>query len=233
MTITCVGYKGYVGSEVFFRLKLLGLKPFGVDKGDVMPKSDITIHLASNIYGRTTKDFRSEIELTEEIVLKTKKKIVYTSSAAVYGNSRKPCRENQKLNPINEYGQAKVLMEHLITDCFSGKHSILRLANVYSREATHGFVSNLLKGQRTLYDRGQRTRDYVHLNDVVCVIIEAALTDKWNGIYNIGTGQSHQAREILKRLSGKTPVFKKKDEIERSVFDVGKARRKGFRPFEI
>ena len=231
--ICVVGFKGYIGSEVFFRLRMMGLNPIGVDMGDTMPKSDITINLSSNIYGQKPEDFLPEIERTKEVITRTSQKIIYTSSAAVYGNCDKPCREKQELNPINDYGKAKLTCEKLIQNCFKGKHSILRLANVYSKEADHGFVANLLRYDNTLYDHGQRIRDYIHLHDVVRVIIEAALTDKWNGIYNIGTGKGQMAKAIFKRLSKEKPLYVKKKEIEYSVLDIRKAWLNGFRPFEI
>jgi nucleoside-diphosphate-sugar epimerase len=233
MKILCTGYKGYIGSEVFFRLQLLGLNPIGVEKGDTLRKADVIIHLAANIYGFGEDFVKDEIRLTKEVV-KHANKVVFTSSAAVYGDCLKPCRENQELNPFNDYGTAKMSCEELIKN--SGiDYTILRLANVYSKEASHGFVSNILEGETILYSDGQRTRDYVHLHDVASVIIESALTDKWKGTFNIGTGKTLSSHELFDRLytGKKKPAYKDRREVEHSCLDISRAKSKGFKPFTI
>lgn len=231
MKILVTGYKGYIGSEVFFRLKLLGLDPIGVEKNEPVTPADVIIHLACNLYGAGEEYIQNELWMARDVCGKTKK-IVFTSSAAVYGNSTEPCQENQVRRPINDYGRAKVQAESsIMTRCKN--YSILRLGNVYSKEADHGFISNLLKGGQILYGDGARSRDYVHLHDVVNVIIEAALTDKWKGIYNIATSTSITSKELFERFSKKTPIMKPKVEIEDSCLDISKARANGFSPFTI
>ncbi len=234
MKILVLGAKGYIGSEIMLYLEMMGLRPMGFDKGDkILPESDITIHLASNIYGTKKEDFTAEIDLTMEVIKKTKQKIIFTSSAAVYGNSSKPNKEDQELTPINDYGRAKALIEDIIKYSFDGDYTILRLANVYSSDADHGFIANILNGGNILYSKGERVRDYVHLDDVIKVILEATLSDKWNGIYNISTGKGIKARDLFERLSKKKPIFKNKDEIEISILDNSKAKKNGFNPFTI
>ncbi len=232
MKIEVMGYKGFIGSEVFFRLQLLGLKPIGVDKGDKLKPADVIIHLAcSDLEGEGEKYIRTEIKMAYEAA-KAAKKVVFTSSAAVYGNWEYRCKEDQEFAPINDYGRAKMMAENNVMK-YCKNYSILRLGNVYSREADHGFMSIILGGGQTLYGDGFRSRDYVHLHDVVNVIIEAALTDKWQGIYNIATGKATPAIELFKRLSRKKPIFEPKDEIEDSCLDISKAKANGFEPFTI
>lgn len=231
MKIICTGSSGYIGSEVMFRLKLMGLKPIGVDIRDKLQKADVIIHLATDLSGSGI-DYKMKEQALTETVCKMANKVVFTSSAAVYGNVKKPAKETDPLQPISDYGQAKVWCEEIIQKELK-KYSIFRLANVYSKDATHGFISNLLAGGNILYDKGQRIRDYVHLSDVVKVLIEAALTDKWQGIYNIGTGKSLSAKQIYKRLTNRKPIFKDRIEIEESLFDVSKAKNNGFDPFTL
>ncbi len=231
MKILLTGSAGYIGSEVLFRLKMKGLTVFGCDKGDPVMPSDVTIHLASDIYGTQKKDFLPEIELTKKILRTTKRKIIFSSSAAVYGDGYAPSKENQLLRPINEYGKAKMLIEQLIKDCFKGRYSIFRLGNVYSKNAIHGFVKNVLSGGNTLYNHGEGIRDYVELRDVVDVIVDAALNDLgWLGTYNIATGVGHSAKKIFQRLTTRKPISKEKPEIKKSILDITKAKQLGFSP---
>lgn len=231
-TIVVLGHAGYIGSEVFFRLQLMGFDPIGIEKGDRLRKADVVIHLACTDLGGNTPQFvEEEIALCEKVCKKAGK-IIFTSSAAVYGNGDKPNVEDQILMPINDYGRAKMACEQVIQTEMKN-YTIFRLANVYSKEATHGFISNLLNGDSTLYAKGKRTRDYVHLDDVVRVLIEATLTDKWQGIYNIGTGKQTSAKDIFKRLSLKKPILSDREEIEDSCLDITKARNNGFNPFSL
>ena len=239
--ICVTGSAGYIGSEVMFRLRMMGFKPSGFDKTNKrLPEADITIHLASNIYGTKKEDFIDEIDLSRRVIKNTKQKIIFTSSAAVYGDSNRPNTEDQELTPINEYGKAKALIEYMIKSGFNGDYSILRLGNVYSKDATHGLVSNILKGETIRYNNGKGIRDYVHLHDVVTVIIEAALTNKWKGIYNISTGKGTLTKHIHRRLlnpdlvgTNKKWILRKKIEIKKSVLDISKAKKNNFKPFTI
>lgn len=239
--ICVTGSAGYIGSEVMFRLKMMGFKPIEFDKTNKrLPDADITIHLASNIYGTKKEDFLDEINLSRKVIKNTRKKIIFTSSAAVYGDSNKINTEDQELAPINEYGKAKALIEYMIKSGFNGDYAILRLGNVYSKDATHGVVSDILKGKNVRYNNGKGIRDYVHLHDVVTVIIEAALTNKWRGIYNISTGKGTLTKHIQRRLlnpelvsTKKKWVLRKKKEIRKSVLDISKAKKNNFKPFTI
>ena len=233
MKTTVTGFRGYLGQRVFFKLKMLGLNPVGVDWGDKVSQSDVIVHLAARM-DDTPEMLANNVGITLEVV-KNADRIVFTSSAAVYGDYPKEVKikETDKLNPVGLYGHTKRFEEMMIRE-FVENYSILRLANVYSHDATHGVVALLLKGDRVLYDKGAKTRDYVLVDDVVDVIVEAVLTKKWQGIYNIGTGKATSSLELFKRLCpDKKPIFKMKNEITHNCLDITKAEKNGFRPFRI
>ena len=49
------------------------------------------------------------------------RKIVFSSSATIYGNSADiPLKENSEINPINTYGRTKVVIEELLNDIYVG-----------------------------------------------------------------------------------------------------------------
>lgn len=78
------------------------------------------------------------------------KKIIFSSTAAVYGNPeglQSVIKESHETQPINPYGQSKLMAEQILKDAYQAfglRHIILRYFNVAG--ASHRYVN----GQRTL-----------------------------------------------------------------------------------
>ncbi|HDY86863.1 MAG TPA: NAD(P)-dependent oxidoreductase [bacterium] len=232
MKIVVTGHKGYIGREVLFLLHMMGYKPAGIDLesgGDVangLPKSDVVIHLATKWSGPGYIRYNTDIT---QIALKNTNKIVFASSSHVYGEVRL-ASEDFKLDPVTKYGKGKKLCEKLILR--SGiAYSILRLSNVYSLHDTHGIVGQFLKGDRTIHGTGSKIRDFVRLEDIVPVIVEAAISERWNDIYNLSTGSGISTKELFNRiLPGAEAEYvpSPEKELKRCVAANGKARMNGF-----
>ncbi len=57
--------------------------------------------------------------------------IVFSSSATIYGKSNKsPINENNKIEPINPYGNSKLAIETLLKDLFESRNKQLKIANL-------------------------------------------------------------------------------------------------------
>jgi len=169
------------------------------------------------------------------------KKVVLSSSAAVYGETNAhPVSEKEPLFPISPYAVSKVAGEQLAR-CFSEQYGLdtisLRYFNVYGPNQENGviprFCMSLLTNQRPLlYEGGVSTRDFVYVDDVVKANLLAAVSH-YGGEYNIGTGEPTSVLEVwnrLEELSGKTaisPVFvdARKGDIKHSCADIGKANK--------
>lgn len=236
LKIVVTGSHGYIGSEVVFRLKMLGFDPIGIDLKDGknvlrnMPTCDVVIHCASRL--DNDEDVIEYNVRTTEAVLKKAKRIVFLSSAAVYGDTFGAATENVPLTPINNYGESKLLCEKLIRKC-KIPYTIFRLSNVYSFHGLHGVIPEWLDGGDVINGDGKQIRDFVRLEDIVPVISEAAITSKWRGIYNLSSGKGIEIRELFKKLFPKEKsVYEDevKDEIQVSVLNSQKAQAKGFRP---
>lgn len=111
------------------------------------------------------------------------KKIVFSSSAAVYGTPRKiPIDENAELNPESPYGETKLLMEYLLKE-FVNNYGFKAVALRYFNAAgalhdcgedhhpeTHiipRFIKAGLKGENiTIFGDGSHRRDYIHIEDL-------------------------------------------------------------------
>lgn len=178
------------------------------------------------------------------------KKIVYASYVGVYGGPRyRPVDESHPVNPMSYYGISKHTIEHYLhVFCleYALRYVVLRYSNVYGpRQNSKGeagvvaiFTCQMLQGERpTIFGKGDKTRDYVYVSDVVTANL-LAMEKGENIIHNIGTGVETSDQEIFNLLAGLVgyhgsphyaPV--RKGEIYRIYLDYSKARKEmGWQP---
>lgn len=148
-------------------------------------------------------------------------KIIVISSAAVYGEGMKgkPHDENSSTNPISVYGKSKLEMENIIRE-FSKTTNlnsiILRLFNVYGKgqsDVYAGVIKKFVNSAQNskpvvIYGKGDQTRDFIHVNDVVEYIARAIknINGKKAEIFNIGTGKVISIKQLAKDIFS---IFKK------------------------
>ncbi|WP_347489293.1 SDR family oxidoreductase [Desulfoscipio sp. XC116] len=210
-------YKGDLRDEKFVRETLRAEKP------------DYVIHHAAQIDVQTSVDdpatdaainIIGTINLLEACRSCGVKKIVYASSAAVYGNPRYlPVDEEHSLQPLSGYGVSKHTVEHYLAvyrAIYGLDYTALRYANVYGpRQDATGeggvvatFTDRLLRGERCrIYGDGRQTRDFIFVGDVVRANLAALdMAGAANsGIYNISTGMPTSVNELydtLRQITG-------------------------------
>jgi len=164
-------------------------------------------------------------------------KVVYASSAAVYGELRKPAVEDMPLNPSNYYGYTKLEAEKECLRCSDSVDvSILRLFNVYGERARAGVVKKFLESaslRRPLivYGDGENVRDFVYVGDVVEAFYKAYVESSASGkIINIGSGRPVKIRELAEYIDEKTGVGisyrePRKNDVRYSVADISSAEK--------
>jgi len=172
------------------------------------------------------------------------KKIIYASSVGVYGEPKYlPLDENHPVNPISYYGISKHTAEHYLHLAHLQhmlSYVVLRYSNVYGpRQSPEGeagvvaiFTRQMLRGERpTIFGKGDKTRDYVHVSDVVTANL-LAMEGDGNGVYNLGTGVETSDQEMFNLLADLTgyqgnphyaPV--REGEIYKIYLDSSKARK--------
>jgi UDP-glucose 4-epimerase len=141
-------------------------------------------------------------------------RLVYSSSASVYGNARDvPMTEEHPFDNRSMYGATKIAGEQFLR-AFHEQHGLdyvaLRYMNVYGpRMDDKGvYVSVIVKvleriarGERpTIHGDGSQAFDFVHVSDVArcnLLAMEAAATD---AAYNVGTGIRTSIRELVDEL---------------------------------
>lgn len=145
------------------------------------------------------------------------KKIIFSSSAAVYGEPMDlPLKENHKVMPKNSYGISKAGAENYIelySKTFGLNYTILRYSNVYGpgqRSDNEGGVisifcrkiSNLKRIE--IYGDGNQTRDFVYIEDLMKANLYS-MTSKNNFISNVSSGKETKIIELanmIRKVSG-------------------------------
>jgi len=234
-----------------------------VSHGDRIAKwlegADVVFHLAAiTDYELSLKApslvNRNNILSTLEILRASPKgaKIVYTSSAAVYGEADElPVSEAHRTRPISPYGVSKLIAEnycYAYNRSFGLRTTCLRLFNVYGPGQSSGpyssvvtkFFKGLSEGEVTIYGDGSQIRDFVYIGDAVDALLMAAQNDETVGrTMNIGSGTATTVTDLLSIISeicDRPPAKiryegRRPGEISRSQADIALARKlMGFEP---
>lgn len=172
---------------------------------------------------------RNTLNLLQCCSLTGVNKIIFSSTAAVYGEPEKiPVTESTPTQPINPYGRSKLMSEWLIQDYAKAsdlKYVILRYFNVGGAEpsgrigqispnATHLIkvaCDAALKRRKELLifgtdfptPDGTAIRDYIHVEDLASAHLDALrYLEKANQseILNCGYGRGYSVREVVERV---------------------------------
>jgi UDP-glucose 4-epimerase len=172
------------------------------------------------------------LNLLEAMVAVGVKRIVFSSSAAVYGlPQRIPITEDHPLEPINAYGDSKLAFERMLFwyhQAHDFRYVCLRYFNVCGASEQHGedrkvethlipVAFEVALGRRDhveLYGTDYATRDgtcvrdYVHVVDVAKAhLLVLEHIDRLNArAYNLGTGTGYSNLEVLdtvRRVTGR------------------------------
>lgn len=150
-------------------------------------------------------------------------RIVYSSSAAVYGTpTRVPVKESDPTLPINPYGATKLAFEALLHAYHAayGLHATMfRYFNPYGPAEAHdpethavpNFITATLTGRPIpLYWNGQQTRDFFFVDDIARAHVMGLEHDGFH-VYNLGSGHAikvHDVVELIFKLAGKRTTIK-------------------------
>lgn len=146
------------------------------------------------------------VESLSEIPLK---KFIAAGSGEVYeGNP--PFSENSNISFKNPYVSSKLKMESFLLGAYQlygFPATILRLSVVYGpnqkgSQLIPSVISSLKKNQELLTTKGDQTRDFIYVEEVVDAIIQTMTIDGINGqIINIGSGMEIKIKNVLKEIA--------------------------------
>ena len=195
-------------------------------KGDILDlkklfsleKTDLIYHLAAQVvvpYSMENPliDFETNAKGTVQVLEKARKddaKVVFASSAAVYGNPTVfPTPEEYGFHPFSCYGLSKVVGEEycqMYQSQYGLDITIMRFANVYGSRChgvIHDFLDKIAKnpGKLEIIGTGLQSRDFVHVSDVVDALVTVGSEDFANGkTYNIGFGTTTSIIDLAKMM---------------------------------
>lgn len=198
-------------------------------------KIDIVIHLAAlKAVGDSIKaplDYYDNNVTGTLVLLRTMskfgcKKIVFSSSAAIYGNQQSPISEDAivGIGLENPYAKSKYMMEQVLSDLYISDNAwsivILRYFNPIGAHVS-GLLGDCLHSPTNVFPRilnamysgdkfviygndydtpdGTGVRDYIHITDLsdVHIMVLNKLDKEGVSIYNVGTDRGTSVLELL------------------------------------
>ncbi len=230
--------------------------------GGLLSRADYCFHMAALRINACAAEpaegfdamVRATFDLLELARARKIRKLIYSSSASVYGLARHfPTPETD--SPYDNrtfYGAAKLFGEQLLRSyyhMFGLDYVALRYFNIYGpRMDTEGRYTEVMikwldcirDGRRpAINGDGSTSMDFVYVRDVARANVLALLSDATNEVFNIGCRRETTLRELLEILlrangSDLDPIFMPEstvNPVSRRLAEITKAEEKlGFRP---
>ena len=240
--------------ETYWNDNAINVKADVNDKGfnNIVTNIDCIFHLAADIsipysienpvatYANNVHGLLNVLETARKNDIK---KVIFSSTAAIYGLTDKVCVETDAPDPLNPYSVSKLAGEQLMKmyhDLYGIQTVSLRYFNVYGpRQSNTGQYAPVVgifqkqkesNGALTIVGDGKQTRDFVHVSDVVSANMLVADRDV-NGVYNVGTGVEYSVNQIADLISDdQVYIPARVGEARRSVADISKIKSIGWRP---
>ena len=193
-----------------------------------IPKVDAVMHLAaiaSVVESINNPIFVNDVNVNGTMNIlefcrnKKIKKLVFTSSAAIYGDYDKKITEISPTIPTTVYGSTKLTGEQyckIYSNLFGINITVLRPFNIYGPNQNDAYAGVISKFMDRLNENkppiilgdGTQTRDFIHVDDVATAFYLALKHKKKKfDVFNLATGKSTTINELAKifLLSAKKP----------------------------
>ena len=216
MDIWVTGASGFLGRHVVEALVASDHRVFAVSRQETIapatalaisvndyaeiapePKA-VLVHLAENNLVGADQKRDEATELLDRLLEKPFDRVIYASSATVYGDQNPNANtEDQTITPNGGYAQAKAERERHV---LAQGGTVLRIANVYGPGMSNANVlsdiMSQLDGQDPVQVRDDTpVRDYIWAEDVGDAVLAIVNKGK-TGVYNIGSGVGVSVREL-------------------------------------
>ncbi len=187
----------------------------------------------------------------EEAARARAKKLIFSSSAAIYGDKPAiPTIESMPAEPKSPYAASKYEGErHCRAFTDEGRLATvsLRYFNVFGpyqdarseyTAAVPAFIEKAIKNEPiTIFGDGRQTRDLIYIKDVVAANAFFALKTQATGVFNVAIGRQITITDLALTIRNLTKSSSTIDygaerpgDVKHSVAGVDKIQRAGFRP---
>lgn len=221
---------------------------------------DYIFHLAAMISVPESMDKPQEcveintqglLTVLQEAAAAKVKKLVFSSSAAIYGdNPTVPKLETMLPEPKSPYAVTKLDGEYYCK-MFSEEGWLstasLRYFNVFGPRqdpssqyaaAIPIFIDRALRNETiTIFGDGRQTRDFIYVKDIVAANVHMAQSDSSMGVYNTAYGQSITITEIAQKiidLTGSKSTIEfgpvRSGDVKHSLASIDSITAAGFKP---
>lgn len=218
-------------------------------------KPEIVFHLAANAAENkaqfspidiTSRNWNTFINtLVSSLKAGEMKRIVVTSSIAVYGALQTPFKETNKPEPEDLYGISKLAMEEalkVLSKVHKFEYVITRPHNVYGprqnmtdpyRNVVTIFLNSLMKKKPYyIYGDGEQRRCFSYIEDIVDALFKCGFEDIHGKIFNIGADKDYSINElssIVQKITGinVSPIYLKErpQEVKIAIADHSLAKK--------
>jgi len=160
------------------------------------------------------------------------KRIVYSSSASVYGDALfTPMTEDHPFNNRTMYGATKIAGEQFLR-AFYEQHKLdyiaLRYMNIYGprMDDKGAYVSVIMKvldkiarnERPVIFGDGSQSYDFIHVTDIARANILAMTSDRTDAAYNVGMGVKTTINELVHLLLELTGSSLEPEHREQQMF---------------
>ena len=232
-----------------------------LDLEEILKGKDYVFHLAAKVSvpGSVEEPLdynENNIDATLKLLVACKnndvKKIVFSSSSAVYGeNLNMPLKESELPMPTSPYAAQKASGELYLKSFYESyglNYVALRYFNVFGPRQDENspyaavipkFISAILKGENpVIYGDGEQTRDFIYVKEIAKANISACESD-YNGIVNVALGKSMTINHLFDIVSDVLEsdievkyLDERPGDIKHSLADISNLKKINFKPEE-
>lgn len=215
------GYKRNINKNTkFYKCDLRNVEASASIINKIKPQ--LVFHLAANAAESkaqfspidiTSRNYNAFINTLVPSIRSGMKRIVVTSSIAVYGSLQTPFKEKDKPEPEDLYGLSKLMMEEslkVLSKVHGFEYVITRPHNVYGprqnmtdpyRNVVTIFMNNLLKKKPYyIYGKGTMRRCFSYIDDVVDALYKCGFENVSGMVFNIGADKDYSINELSKTI---------------------------------
>ncbi|MCB1712524.1 MAG: NAD-dependent epimerase/dehydratase family protein, partial [Candidatus Riesia sp.] len=184
---------------------------------------EIVFHLAANAAENkaqfspidiTSRNYDAFIKMLVPAINNKVRRIVFTSSIAVYGDlNKKPYKEKHDPHPEDLYGVSKLAIEQtlrIMSDIHGFEYTIVRPHNVYGprqnandpyRNVVTIFMNRAMIGKPVdIYGDGEQRRCFSYIDEVADAIVEAGFAETNGMTLNVGADKDYSVNELVEAI---------------------------------